>query len=74
VVHRAHLFMTYLRATRIIALHAAKRPVHDPPLLSAFSHWMRRQRGPIDLILYQYSMYIRELLGRLGERPSCSSI
>ena len=71
VVHGARLFRTYLQHARIIALHAAKPQVPDPALLSAFYQWMRRQRGPTDLTLYQYSIYIRELLGRLGERPSC---
>lgn len=70
VVHGARLFLTYLRDTRIIALHAAKLPVHDPALLSAFCQWMRRQRGSTERTLYQYSIYIRELLRRLGERPS----
>lgn len=70
VVHGARLFLTYLQDDRIIALHA-KPPVHDPALLSAFCDWMRQQRGPTDLTLHQYSIYIRELLGRLGERPSC---
>jgi integrase/recombinase XerD len=70
VVHGARLFLTYLRDARIIALHA-KPPVHDPALLSAFCDWMRKQRGPTELTLHQYSIYIRELLGRLGERPSC---
>ena len=71
VVHGASLFLTYLRRTRIIAQHAAKPPIHDPALLSAFCQWMRRQCGPTDLTLYQYSIYVRELLGHLGERPSC---
>jgi integrase/recombinase XerD len=70
VVHGARLFLTYLRDARIIALHA-KPPVHDPALLSSFCQWMHRQRGPTDLTLYQYSIYIRELLRRLGEMPSC---
>jgi site-specific recombinase XerD len=70
VVHGARLFLTYLRGDRIIALHA-KPPVHDPALLSAFCQWMRQRRGATDLTLHQYSIYIRELLKRLGERPSC---
>jgi len=70
VVHAARLFLTYLRDARIIAPHA-KPPVHDPTLLSTFRQWMRRQRGITDLTLHQYSIYIRELLGQLGERTSC---
>src|SRR5207302_5076970 len=50
---------------------ACPAPVHDPALLLAFCQWMRQQRGATDLTLHQYSIYIRELLGRLGERPSC---
>jgi integrase/recombinase XerD len=71
VAYGARLFLTYLQDARIIALHAAKPPVHDPALLSAFCQWMRRQRGSTDLTLYQYSIYIRELLRQLGEKPSC---
>ena len=70
VGHGARLFLTYLRDARIIALHS-KPPVHDPALLSAFCQWMRQQRGSTDLTLHQYSIYIREALGRLGEMPSC---
>lgn len=69
VVHGARLLLTYLRDARIIALHASPA-VHDPALLSAFCHWMRRLRGSAEVTLHQYSVYIRELLGRLGERPS----
>jgi site-specific recombinase XerD len=32
---------------------------------------MRQQRGSTDLTLHQYSIYIREALGRLGEMPNC---
>jgi integrase/recombinase XerD len=71
VVHGARLFLTYLQDARIIALHGAKAPVHDPALLSAFCQWMRRLRGSADVTLYQYSVYIRELLRRFGEWPSC---
>jgi site-specific recombinase XerD len=70
VVHGARLFLTYLQDDQIIALYA-KPPVHEPALLSAFCNWMRQQRGSTDLTLHQYSVYIRELLSHLGERPSC---
>ncbi|MGH9627146.1 MAG: site-specific integrase [Bryobacteraceae bacterium] len=71
VVHGARLLLTYLQDARIIAQHGAKDSVHDPALLSAFCQWMRRLRGSADVTLYQYSVYIRELLRRLGERPTC---
>ena len=70
VVHAVRLFLTFLQDARILALHA-KPLVHDPALLSAFRQWMRQQRGITDLTLYQYSIYIRALLGQLGVRPSC---
>ncbi len=73
VVPGVRLFLTYLQDGRIIALRA-KAPVHDPALLSAFCQWMRRLRGSADVTLYQYSVYIRELLRRLGERPSCLDV
>lgn len=71
VVHGARLFLTYLQDARIIALRGAKTSVHDPALLSAFCQWMRRLRGSADVTLYHYSVYIRELLRRFGEWPSC---
>ena len=69
VVQGARLLLTYLRDARIIALRASPA-VHDPALLSAFCQWMRRLRGSAEVTLHQYSVYIRELLGQLGERPS----
>ena len=55
---------------RIITLPSVEPPVHDPALLSAFCQWMRQQRGTGDVTLCHYSIYIRELLRRLGEDPS----
>jgi site-specific recombinase XerD len=68
--HGARLFLTYLRDARIITLSSVEPPVHDPALLSAFCQWMHRQRGSGDRTLCCYSIYIRELLRRLGEEPS----
>jgi len=70
VVHGAHLFLTYLRDGRIKALRAAKLPVHDPALLSAFGQWMRRLRGSSDRTVCIYGFYIRQLLQQLGEDAS----
>ena len=70
VVHGARLFLTDMRDAGIIALPAAKPPVHDAVLLSAFCQWMRQQRGTCEVTLYTYKIYIRELLRRLGEKPS----
>jgi integrase/recombinase XerD len=70
VAHGAHLFLTYLRDARIITLPLVEPTVRDPALLFAFFQWMRRQRGTGDVTLYNYSIYIRELLRRLGEKPS----
>jgi len=66
----ARLFLTHLRDVRIITLSSVEPPVHDPALLSAFCQWMHQQRGTCDVTLSTYSIYIRELLRRLGEEPS----
>ncbi len=70
LVRGARLFLTYLRDVRIITLPSVEPPVHDPALLSAFCQWMHQQRGTCDVTLSTYSIYIRELLRRLGEEPS----
>lgn len=71
VVHGARLFLHYLQDARIISLPSVEPP-HDPdPVwLSAFCQWMRRQRGTTDATLNHYSIYLRELLQRLGGEPS----
>jgi site-specific recombinase XerD len=68
VVHGVHLFLSHLRDTGIINLPWA--PNHDPALLSAFCQWMHQQRGISDVTLSTYSIYIRELLRRIGDQPS----
>jgi site-specific recombinase XerD len=70
VAHGARLFLTSLRDARILTQPSVESTVHDPALLLAFCQWMRRQRGTGDATLHNYSMYIRELLRRLGEEPS----
>jgi integrase/recombinase XerD len=70
VIHGARLFLTYLRDTRVITLPSVEPPVQEPALLSAFCQWMRQQRGTGDVTLRTYSIYIRELLRRFGEKPS----
>jgi len=70
VVRGARLFLTYLRDARIITLPSVEPPVQEPALLSAFCQWMRQQRGTSDVTLRTYSIYIRELLRRFGEKPS----
>lgn len=70
VMHGARLFLAYMQDARIVTRRGAKPSVHDPELLLAFRRWMHRQRGTTDLTLYHYSIYIRELLQRLGEETS----
>jgi site-specific recombinase XerD len=70
VVHGARLFLTHLRDARIITLPSVEPHVQEPALLSAFCQWMHQQRGTCDVTLYHYSVYIRELLRRLGENPT----
>src|SRR5450755_2688957 len=64
VVHGVHLFLSHLRDAGKINLPWA--PNHDPALLSAFCQWMHQQRGISDVTLSTYSIYIRELLRRIG--------
>ena len=67
----ARMFLTYLQDTSIVTLPPSAKPtIHHPALLSAFCQWMRQQRGTCDVTLYTYSVYIRELLRRLGEQPN----
>lgn len=68
VVHGVHLFLSHLRDAGKINLPWA--PNHDPALLSAFCQWMHQQRGISDVTLSTYSIYIRELLRRIGDQPS----
>ncbi len=70
VVRGARLFLTYLRDARIITLPSVEPPVQEPALLSVFCQWMRQQRGTDDVTLRTYSIYIRELLQRFGEKSS----
>src|SRR3984957_17621879 len=68
VVHGVHLFLSHLRDAGIINLPWAPNP--EPALLSVFCQWMHQQRGTSDVTLSAYSIYIRELLRRIGDQPS----
>ncbi len=70
VLHGARMFLTYLREAQIIPAPALNDAVQDPVLLSAFSQWMRQQRGTCAATLSNYRRHIRELLSQLGEVPS----
>jgi len=41
----------------------------DPVLLTAFYHWMRKNRGTSDITLYNYGRAIRPFLKRFGNNP-----
>ena len=68
VVRGVHLFLSHLGDMGVINLSWASN--HDPALLSAFCQWMHQQRGISDVTLSTYSIYIRELLRRVGDQPS----
>lgn len=70
LVHRALLFLTYVRDARINIHRSIQPPIHDPALVSGFCRWMRQQRGTRESTLQNYGIYIRELLKRLGEEPT----
>ena len=70
VLHGARTFLTYLRDAHMIPAPAPNDAVPDPVLLSAFSLWMRQQRGTCAATLSNYSRSIRALLSQLGEVPS----
>ena len=70
VLNGARIFLTYLRDAQMISASALHDAVQDPVLFSAFSQWMRQQRGTCAATLSNYSHHIRELLRQLGEVPS----
>ena len=70
VLNGARIFLTYLRDAQLIPASALDDAVQDPVLLSAFSQWMRQQRGTCATTLANYRRPIRELLRHLGEVPS----
>jgi site-specific recombinase XerD len=65
----ARLFLKYLRSAEIITAPEIESTDQDPVLLTEFCLWMRQQRGTGDRSLYNYSLFIRQLLKRLGEDP-----
>ena len=70
VLRGASTFLTYLRDAHLIPASALNDALQEPVLLSAFSQWMRQQRGTCAATLTNYSHPIRELLNQLGEVPS----
>jgi integrase/recombinase XerD len=70
VLNGARIFLTYLRDAQMISASALHDAVQDPVLFSAFSQWMRQQRGTCAATLSNYRRPIRELLRHLGEVPS----
>jgi len=63
----ARLFMKYLRSADIITAPVIESTSQDPILLTEFCLWMRQQRGTSELTLNNYSLYLQQLLKRLGE-------
>lgn len=68
--HGARLFMRHLDEAGTIRLAVAKDCVPEPPLMLAFSQWMRDRRGTCEATLYNYGNHIRELLQHVGEDPA----
>ena len=66
----AALFMRYLRQHSILP-PAERRPQPEEtwPVLAAFRHWMRSQRGVVDSTLDTYQSTLVDLLAALGEDP-----
>lgn len=69
LLNGARLFLKHLWRTGLIKAPDIESTTQDPILFTKFCQWMRRQRGTSDLTLYNYSLYIRDLLKRLGEDP-----
>jgi integrase/recombinase XerD len=69
LLNGARLFLEHLRGAGVITAPDVESTVQDPVLLAAFRQWMQQQRGTSDLTLYNYSLYIRDLLKHLGEDP-----
>ena len=66
----AQLLLRYLRKSGIVSTGAPAPAVQTPALLTAFHQWMRQERGACAATIHNYSIYIRELLGSLGEDPT----
>jgi site-specific recombinase XerC len=64
-----HLFLK--RMNDVGEVTVANQPMaEDPVLLTAFYHWMRKNRGTSDITFSNYRRPIREFLKRFGNNPS----
>ncbi len=69
LLYGVRLFLRHLEEAGVIKVSAVGSTVADPPVLIAFSDWMRQQRGTCEATLSGYAIHIRELLDRVGEAP-----
>ena len=69
LLNGARVFLKHLRVAGVITALVIESTAQDPVLLTEFCQWMRQQRGTSDCTLCNYSLYIRDLLKRLGEDP-----
>jgi hypothetical protein len=67
VVHGARLFLTHLRDAQIITLSSVEPSVYDPRSVVGLLSVDAPAWGTGDVTLHNYSIYIRELLRRLGD-------
>lgn len=68
LLNGSRLFLNHLRSAGIIPAPVESAD-QEPVLLTSFCQWMRQYRGTSDLTLYNYSLSIRDLLGRFGQDP-----
>jgi len=62
------LFLKHMK--NVDEVISANQPMaEDPVLLTAFYHWMRKNRGTSDITLCNYSRPIRDLLNRFSDNP-----
>jgi site-specific recombinase XerD len=67
----AALFLNYLRQQRVLPpAERSPRSEETWPVLAAFRHWMREQRGVADSTLDTYQSTLIGLLAALGDDPA----
>jgi integrase/recombinase XerD len=65
----ARLFLSHLEGVKELPVRDRQIAPAEPDLLEEFWVWMRERRGTSDRTLYNYSIPIRELVGRINGDP-----
>lgn len=70
LLNGVRLFFKHLRDTGAPIGPVVEPLEQNPVLFTEFCQWMHQQRGTNDLTLYNYGLFIRDLLKRFGEDPA----